>query len=337
MRLASITALAGISCIPAVSATVEARLVYQFPNSTFIENVAIRPNGQLVLNTFDDARIYTIDPSAAEPEPKLVAKIPGVTGVTGIAQIAPDVFAVSGGINDIPNFTWEAGSAQIWTLDLSKPCDAAKPLLKNIAKLPQAEILNGMTSLPSSPHIILSVDSKTGILYRIDTQTELVDVAFQSDMLGLGSDPILPLGANGIHVYEEHLWFTNSAQGFFGRVKIESTGESAGEPEVISRLMNNSTVPMAYDDFTQAANGDFYVTQHPQYLFKISSEGEQTIILDGSTSIVPIAPTAAAASSDLSKVYVVTGGSQTEGNLAGGQVIELSFDSDVGVTVLPFM
>jgi hypothetical protein len=335
MRAAPIIALAGISCASAVSAAVGTRLVYQFPNSTFIENVAIRPNGQLVLNTFDDARIYTLDPSAAEPEPKLVAKIPGATGVTGIAQVAPDVFAVSGGINDVPNYTWEAGSAQIWTLDLSKPCDAAEPLLKNIVNLPEAEILNGMTSLPSLPHAILSVDSKTGMVYRIDTQTKLVDVVFQSDMLGLGSDPILPLGANGIHVYDEYLWFTNSAQGFFGRVKIEPTGELAGEPEVISRLVNNSTVPMAYDDFTRAANGDFYVAQHPQYLFKISPDGRQTVVLDGSTSIVPRAPTAAAASSDLSTVYVVTGGSQTEGDIAGGQVIELSFDSDIGVTSLP--
>lgn len=314
MRVTHIGALASIGSAASVNALVHPRLIYQFPNATFIENIAVRPNGHLVLNTFDDGRIYTIDPCAHNPTPKLLAKVPGVTGVTGIAHIAPDVYAITGGLHDIPNYTWQAGSAQVFKLDLNNLQCAGKPLLTHVVSMPLAHILNGMTSLPSQPHVILSVDSKTGDLWRINIDTGSVELAFHSDELGVSDDGIVPLGANGIHIYGDYLYLTNSARGYFGRVKIDKSGAQVGHIEVISRPVTGapgSTV----DDFVRIPDGSFYVALEPDSLVKVSPDGKNTLLLDGSSDILLAVPTSVALSNDKTKAYVIT---------SGGQIVEIA-------------
>ena len=72
------------------------RQLYQFPNSTFthIENVAIRPNGQLLLTIITEPCVYSLDPAASAPTPQLLYRFPSVTSMLGIAETSPDVFAV---------------------------------------------------------------------------------------------------------------------------------------------------------------------------------------------------------------------------------------------------
>jgi hypothetical protein len=265
------------------------------------------------------------------PEPQLVAKVPDIDAVTGIAEVAPDVFAITGGINDIPTYGWKAGSGLIVLLDLSN-ADGIEAKLKTVAKLPQAGILNGMASLPSYPHIVLSIDSKTGNLFRIDTISGAVDIVFQDDELGLPTNPVVPIGGNGIKIYDEYLYFTTSARGYFGRIQITPSGERAGEVEEISRLEAPPTSPGAappkFDDFIRGLDGNFYVAMHPRSLVKIEPDsGEQIPIMDGSSSVVLRTPTAVALSRDQSKAYVVSAGAdETLGGVFRGQVVELTIN-----------
>ncbi|CAI6023597.1 unnamed protein product [Clonostachys chloroleuca] len=314
MRVPFITAIASISYATAANAISPPRLIYEFPdNSTFIENLAVRPNGELVLTTFHDGHIYTINPFAYKSVPKLAVKVPELTGVTGISQIAPDVYAVAAGVVNVSEFKWEAGTGRVFKLDLSKPYITGKAVLEPVVTMPEAGLLNGMTSLPSYSHIILTVDSKTGVLYRINMDTGAAEVAFWSELFTISENPIEPLGANGIHVYGDYLYFTNSARGIFGRVKIDPLGNQVGDVEQVAQVSSSAPI----DDFATGPDGSFYVTLHPESLVNIKPEGNVTVVTNGSSRTKLKGPTAVTFSNDKTKLYITT---------VEGQVVEFCLD-----------
>ncbi|KAK2684497.1 hypothetical protein QWA68_016520 [Fusarium oxysporum] len=299
------------------------RELFHFPNATFIENIAVRPNGHLLLNTFDNGRMYTIDPSAPHITPQVAAQLPDVASLTGITEIAPDVFAVSGG-NPVGSYSFQEGSLKVFVVDFvkgKKSHGKQTPVVKKIADVPNTEILNGMTHLPKHPHIILTADSVQGRIFRVDTKTGAVDIAFGDQKLAAGKDSSPPLGVNGIKIYDDYMYFTNSAQQFFGRIKITAKGDRAGDIEEIVTVADRS---MAYDDFAMARDGTAYVGTHPSYLSKITPDGKQTILVGADNREILFAPTSAALSRDERKAYVITEGASTMGGVNGGQVVEVT-------------
>lgn len=305
------------------------REIFHFANATFIENIALRPNGHLLLDTFDNGRMYTIDPSAPDAKPHVAAQFPAVTSLTGIVEVAPDVFAVSGGIPSATNpFAFELGTAKVFLINF-RDCGAKHgqtkvPEVQKIAEMPDANILNGMTHLPAHPHIILTVDSVDGHIFRVDTSTGAVDVAIQDAKLAIGNgNATTPLGANGIKVHDGYLYFANSAQLFFGRVAITPEGNRAGDVEKIVSVLDRAT--MAYDDFAITKDGTAYVATHPSYLSKITSDGKETIIVGADDQTILYGPTSVILSRDGKKAYVTTGGAASDGvGTTGGQLVEVS-------------
>ncbi|CAM1509888.1 Fc.00g002230.m01.CDS01 [Cosmosporella sp. VM-42] len=304
------------------------RQLFQFPNATFVENIAVRQNGTLLLNTFDNGRMYSLDPSDQNPVAHFVAQFPNVTALTGIAEVAPDVFAVSGGMLNMATFSFDVGTAKIFLVDFrgcGKTSDGVEsPSIKHAASIPDATILNGMVSLPKSPHIILSVDSAKGLLYRINTKTGSVEVAFEDEGLGIDSGSIhVPLGANGINIHKNYLYFANSNQAFFGRIQISANGDRAGNVEKIVSVPDPDAAGESYDDFAISHDGTAYVSLHTSYLAQITPDGKQTLIAGGDNGVPLYDPTSAALSKDGKKVYFTTGGTTVNGNVEGGQVVEV--------------
>src|SRR2546429_191408 len=72
------------------------REVWQFPNSTWIENLAVRPNGNLLVTILNTPELYQVDPLDPR-EPALIHKFPRALGLLGIAEVDHDVFAVIAG------------------------------------------------------------------------------------------------------------------------------------------------------------------------------------------------------------------------------------------------
>jgi hypothetical protein len=70
--------------------------ITQFPNRTFIENLAIRSNGQALVTLLNVPELHLIDPDHGG-QSKLIHQFPDVTGVMGIAEVEDDVFAVIAG------------------------------------------------------------------------------------------------------------------------------------------------------------------------------------------------------------------------------------------------
>jgi len=302
------------------------RLVYQFGERTFIENLAVRRNGHILLSTFRDGSLFDLDPNAANPEANLVAELPGVSSLVGIAETADDVFAVGGGTRVPEGFGFIQGSMRVFRVDMNKK-DAgagASDVVAILADLPDTRGLNGMCALPGRPSVVLGADSKAGRILRIDTATGRVDAPIVDALLRPSTDPaIVPIGVNGIRASGEYLYFSNSGLGFFGRVRITADGERAGEVERIAGI-ENPAMMHAYDDFAVVASDGgpttAYVTLHANAVQKIGvDDGSQTSFVGGGESTLLKNPTSAALSRDRQKLYICT---------AGGQVVEVGIAGD---------
>jgi DNA-binding beta-propeller fold protein YncE len=313
--------LVGVSPSAALTAT----QLFQFNSpSQFVENIAVRPNGHLLLDTFDNARMYTLDPEAKTPVPRIIAQVPGSTALAGIAEVAHDMYAVSAGRINLTDSSFEPGSTKVALVNLRDCHDGKLASVKIVAKVPDASILNGLVSLPKHRHIVLGADSKTGRVYRVNTLNGKVDVAFQDDRLTPGPGPILiPLGINGIKIFKGYLYLTNSQQRFVARIKTNDLGDKAGELEVITTLPLST--PLIPDDFAIAKDGTIYLAAHLDTLVRITPNGKWNSLVQGSSAGFYLdSPTSAALSKDQKTVYVTTGGGQ---NGKGGQIVAVHLDN----------
>ncbi|KAI3323665.1 hypothetical protein HD806DRAFT_70106 [Xylariaceae sp. AK1471] len=302
----------------------KARQLFEFPNATFIENIAVRPNGHILITTFDQAHLFTIDP-AAPGYPVITAQVPGKTALTGTTELTRDKYAVAAGIMD--NFAFMNGSSSIWLVDFSS--NTKQPSLTLAANIPQAASINGIVTLPKHKHVILAIDSAKGVMYRVNTVSGEVDVAFEDELLANGNSNSTgggsptsppPIGANGVKIHDGYLYFTQSVQQFFGRIRISDAGDKIGDVEKIVSVPEGLR---AYDDFAMTKGGVSYAVVHPNAVVEVTPSGQQTVIYRPDEIPNLREPTSAALSADERRLYIVTGGNQTNGKVYGGQIVEV--------------
>lgn len=83
------------------------RNITQFPNPTFVENIAIRSNGQALVTLLSTPELFLVDPDHGDPQ--LIHQFPCATGLLGIAEIEDDVFAVVAGNVSLATFQGTQG------------------------------------------------------------------------------------------------------------------------------------------------------------------------------------------------------------------------------------
>ena len=297
------------------------RQVYQFSNSSFtdIENIAARSNGQLLLNLITEPSTYYIDPTKSNATAQHLYTFPNGTSLTGIAEYAPDQFAVVVGNYTIAKYAGVPGSFVIWSLDVRSP---AAPVAKVIAAIPEAHALNGMTAVKGSPGLLLIADSALGLIFSLNATSGTYQTAIQDPLLGPSGS--FPLGINGLHVYKNTLYFTNSAQGFFGKVGITSAGNATGNVTVITRDSTGYT----YDDFALDRQGNAWITNHPNAITEVTAGGIQINVAGGGNSTQFVQPTSAAfgrgSPAERCILYVVGAGTSSNTTIISGQVIAVN-------------
>ncbi|MBE3043973.1 hypothetical protein IMZ48_15660, partial [Candidatus Bathyarchaeota archaeon] len=62
-----------------------------------LENIAVRPNGEILATNMNSSNLYAVDPVDGNSTTAVVIK--GAKGLSGIREVTPDVFAVIGGKN----------------------------------------------------------------------------------------------------------------------------------------------------------------------------------------------------------------------------------------------
>ncbi|KAJ7676358.1 hypothetical protein B0H17DRAFT_1334482 [Mycena rosella] len=223
-----------LSLAATVIATFPTTLVYQSPTGLYLENIAVRPCSKLLLTSALSPTLHTLDPSSANTTFDEVYSFPNATALFSIIEYQPDVYAVVA-----------ANAVAIWRVDFH----SKTPIATRIAGIPQSTLINGLSSVPGHPDLVLAADSDLGAAYEITMSTGAVRIAIQDAAMAPGA-PAPALGINGLHIHGSALYFTNSQQGTFARIPIAV--ESKGV-----------RLPHRYDDFTFDADGRAWVTAHP--------------------------------------------------------------------------
>ncbi|OQE39761.1 hypothetical protein PENCOP_c006G03670 [Penicillium coprophilum] len=313
MRFNSTFSLAMLASTTAAQLTTQ---LFNFTSPINIENSELRPNGHLLLTTFYKAHLYTINPLAQKPTAELVATLPGATALTGIAAVGHDKYAVVGGVRGSYHYDNET----IYTVDFSK--NASNPTIQTVAHIPDADMLNGMASMPSQKHILLIADARLGSIFRVDITTGASKVVLKNDALAAPANSSMPIGINGLQVVGNHVYFTNSALNIFARVPVSEDGQTFGRIQVIARLEREAgDTDSDWDDFAIDDRGNAYVAQPLNTIAKITPDGKQSVVAGGGDSLTFIGPTSVQIVPGRKLAYVTTRGGDKGGVSYGGQVV----------------
>ncbi|CZR56290.1 uncharacterized protein PAC_06178 [Phialocephala subalpina] len=287
------------------------RNIFTFPNNTFIENIRVRSNSDLLLTSMSVTTLFSIDPTVSTPNPSVLYTFPNATGLAGITETTPDVFAIVSVTWDLVNTRAILGTLVVWTINLQ----SATPIVHRIANVTNSTSFNGIASIPQSPHLVLTADSAIGAVWRVNLPTGKYGIAFSDPLF----EPIstaqgLNLGINGLKIKDSYLYFTNSAYGIFGRVAIDSYGNKLSSVEVIANITNSDTTGAHYDDFALDKEGNAWIATHPEYVVKVAPDGEQSLISNETLLLNPTSAAFGRGSKKERKMLYVTNGGLFAGN-----------------------
>jgi hypothetical protein len=214
-------------------AVLPCRTVHQFPHGTWVENLYVRQNGDLVVSILQPsaALYYVANPTSASPNVTLLANFASVTGVLGVTETSPGKLVTFGGKFSGIGVPVNRTSA-VFEVDLHLDAPHTEPSVTLVTTMPEASFLNGMQSLPDEPTALLIADSTLGLVWRLDTLTAKYDVAMQLPEMAIAPNAVLPLGINGIRVHDRHLYWANSFAGTVYRIAIEDSGYARTGAEV---------------------------------------------------------------------------------------------------------
>ncbi|KAK4948704.1 hypothetical protein LTR10_012708 [Elasticomyces elasticus] len=300
--------------------------VYQFPNETWLENIAVRSNDHILTTCLTAPLLYTLDPATASANPIIVADFVGKTGVLGISEIEPDVFAVAAGNVSAPLGN---GNYSIFKVDM-RSYHAAGGIVTtpaNVCRLvdiAEAAVLNGLALLNSQ--YLLIADGILGVVFRLDLHTAEYSVALNDTAMKPNASAIIQNGINGIHAKDGYLYYTSSGQYLFCRVPVHDNGTAAGPVEILNRNLLG-------DDFILDKQGNAFITNDPQNTLTLRT-------VDGSTSVITGSPNSTALAGDTAcawsrapgsrRLYVSTNGGLIEpvnGVVVGGSIVAVDLSS----------
>lgn len=298
-----------------LSAPAPVSTIYSFPNGSFVENLAVRANGEILVTRTTSAELMLVDPQ----RPGCAAAVhnftsDGLSGMTGITEYEPDVFAVLAGDYHF-GVSVGAGSWTLYSVDMrgvrlsEAGCDALAggnlPRVQKVALVEESQLLNGLARAPGGKYVLAS-DTFAGLIYRVDMATGDYGVAINETYL---SELDTPHGVNGIRVVGDTLYLANSGQSILVKVPIGEDGSEAGDYTVIAH--NDGPVDH-WDDFAVDSEGSiFAVTASGNTVVKVSPDGSKTVVAGGLNSTDVAEGTSAAfgrGSCDSNVLYVTTVG-----------------------------
>lgn len=213
----------GLALTPRQSATQIVRL-------TSIENLAVRANGHILATNMNTAALYTIDPIAKTSSTALT--VSGASGLSGIAEYAPELFAVIGGKG-------------VYKIDFT----SSPPKSSLVKTITEANNLNGLSAFDNSS--VLVADAGKGAVYKLDVNTGEYGVVLQDPTMAPAGG--IPFGIDGIRYREGVVWYTNIFRNSFHKVEVDVvTGKAKGK---VSTLWTD----LMGDDLCFGPSGKVYV------------------------------------------------------------------------------
>ncbi|KAL6411021.1 Six-bladed beta-propeller TolB-like protein [Ilyonectria robusta] len=280
------------------------KLIYQFPNVTWLENIAVRSNGQLLVGFGTEPALYSVEPDSNNPKPTLVYTFPNATAVFGISEVYPDVFAMAVG-----NFTWrkEAGVWHTWSVWKADFTGDDGPEVSKVTDIGEALWLNGMATVPGASGNVLISDSSLGAIWKLDVNTKKYEIAIQRpEMAPLNFHPYI--GINGLRIHRDYAYFltSNSASAYRIKLSVKGYALPGAKLELIGQYS------FGLDDFAIDSDGIIWACTNLNHTVEaLGPSGEYATVAGSSTELTVAGDTSAAfgrGKKDKQVLYVVTSG-----------------------------
>lgn len=300
------------------------RSVYQFSNPNWIENIAVRSNGNLLLTMLTTPELYQLrgapGPSA---QVELVHSFEGLAGLLGIAETTADTFVVAGG-----NFSsigvGVPGTFSVWEVKLC----GRRPEVSKVVDIPEAVLLNGVVTNPWMKDEVLIADSALGKVFKVDVKEKRYQVAAELPEMAPPANTVIQLGVNGVHIQNGFLYWTNTLLNTLSRVRINKNGIVAAGAKVGTVATTTSSL----DDFALDRKGTSWVTTNGNNSVLAISPNGKSVVVAGSISELTVAGATAAAfgrtPQDRDILYVVTSGAlavPVNGTITeGGKIVAIN-------------
>lgn len=323
--------VSGLPTEPANHASKALRDVIVFPNNTWVENIAVRSNGNLLVTLINLPEVWEVEPLSGSA--KLAYSFPNANVSLGIAEVGHDVFAVNVG-----NFSGAGvgvpGSWSIWTLDYNTGNPSSKkPSGKEIA-IPPAVFLNGLAALGTKSGVVLTGDSFLGQVFAVDVFSGHYSVAIDVPEFKRNTTAALQLGINGMKIHDGSLYFTNSLQSpLLAKIPLSVNGNAAGPVKTLAKSAQYPIdIGFQADDFALDATAEhaWVATNPSNFIVRVTTAtGKQQIVAGGKSDQTVAGATGAAFGrnwNDKQILYIVTDGGLADPSSAGvtgGKIIAL--------------
>lgn len=208
------------------------QVLAEFPAHTFLENIAIDPQGTIFVTSYEEGKIYRINPSG---ECKEFASING--NVAGVVVDRMGNLLVAAVINS-------QGSA-ILQID-------SMGVVETLITLPDAMFLNGMIHLEGDRYLV--ADSYKGAIWEVDAISKTARIWIQDNLLTRSALNNPFPAVNGIKIYNNSLFASNTQRQLLIRIPLVENS-TPGVPEVFLTNVN-------IDDFAFDVRGNLYGTTH---------------------------------------------------------------------------
>ncbi|KAH8801343.1 hypothetical protein F5884DRAFT_889234 [Xylogone sp. PMI_703] len=299
------------------------RTVHQFPVPTWIENLAVRSNGQLLVTLISAPELFLVDPTDAS-KTVLIHRFPEVSGLSGVIEVEHDIFYVTGGVFDLKSFSNESGSYVLWEIDMTNFDKTSKAIVKKVMNLTKTGLLNGMELLSKQNRTILTADSEKGVVFKIDIGSREHEIAIDIDEMKNSEAPQVPIAINGIKIRAGYLYWTCTSKALFCRIKIDEDGTVAGDVEILEQ-------GLVGDDFCFDHAGNVWLTQNSLNTLTVINAQGGTVTVAGRLDQLTIAGGTACQfdrkSGNEHILYLVTtgglGGPVNGTDVEGGKVVAI--------------
>ncbi|KAE8440856.1 hypothetical protein EG329_006373 [Mollisiaceae sp. DMI_Dod_QoI] len=266
-----------------------------YKGSGWIETIAIRSNGDILVNHLDKPELWSLD-AATQSATKLIS-FPGAASTSGITEYAPDKFAVVTGNFSTTNIGYTSGTWGVWKVDLSG-ATLKSTLVKEV---PESDFWIGAT--PFNNDTIFIAEAGKGAIYKMTISTGDYSMILQDPTMKAPNGSLISEGIHGIVYTGGYVYYSNTFGSGFYKVKIDpATGKTTGAviPVVAASAISNP------EGFTFGPDGSAYVCAvGTNTIVKVTADGKITTISPASgCSSVAFGRT----NKDNSTLYISTNG-----------------------------
>ncbi|KAG9189987.1 hypothetical protein G6011_08075 [Alternaria panax] len=263
------------------------KVIYNTTGS--LENLAVRPNGNVLVTRFDVPQLWEINPSSGSAVLVHDFQSATVNNILGITEYEKDVYAVGVGILNQTSFLGKPGTWGVWKVDMRAKNSSAKVDLITI--IPKATFLNGLAVLPppaerkhgrySKSKSLLVADSATGVIYKVLPARKSYEVFYSNPETMVPPPTAFSLiGLNGVKFYVDrnhtrYVYYSVTALSGFYRMRLDKNNVVQGKPELLL------SPTYALDDFALAKDGTAYLTSNADDLFVKRERGGAVTVLGG--------------------------------------------------------